>query len=137
VDDRFSGWTLDLTTRTRTQIPSGDAEVLGTNISTDGRWIAYESTTPGRSEVYVRPLGRPGPAVRLTPQGFRPIWSADMREMFFDDGNRQLFVVPIRTEPTFAVAGPAIPLPIKGFLQNSGRRLYDLLPDARFVMVFP
>ena len=60
-----------------------------------------------------------------------------MREMFFDDGNRQLFAVPIRTEPTFAVAGAPVPLPIKGFVQAGGRRLYDLLPDGRFVMVFP
>ena len=138
VDDRFSGWTLDLTTRTRTQIPVSGGEVLGTNISTDGRWIAYESTRLGRSEVYVQPLGRTGPEVQVTTQGaFRPIWSADMREMFFDDGNRQLFAVPIRTEPTFAVAGAPVPLPIKGFVQAGGRRLYDLLPDGRFVMVFP
>jgi Tol biopolymer transport system component len=139
LDDRFSGWTLDLTTRTRTQIPSGDLEVLGTNISPDGRWIAYESTIKeGRNEVFVQPLGRPGPAVQVTTRGgYRPVWSADMREMFFDEGNRQLFVLPIRTEPTFMAAGAPVPLPIKGFLQNSGRRLYDLLPDGRFVMVFP
>jgi Tol biopolymer transport system component len=137
LDDRFTGWTLDLTTRTRTQIPGGDAEVLGTNISTDGRWIAYESARPGQSEVYVQPLGRPGPAVLVAGKGYRPVWSADMREMFFDDGTRQLFVVGIRTEPTFALAGAPVPLPIKGFVQNSGRRLYDLLPDGRFVMVFP
>ena len=139
LDDRFSGWTLDLITRTRTQIPVSGGEVLGTNISTDGRWIAYQGTRSGRHEVYVQPLGRPGPEVQVTTQGgLRPLWSADMREMFFDDGNRQLFVVPIRTEPTFAVAGAPVPLPIKGFVQDGvGRRLYDLLPDRRFVMVFP
>lgn len=138
LDDRFSGWTFDLVTRTRTPIVVEGGEVLGTNISTDGRWIAYESNRTGRSEVYVQPLGRQGPEVRVTTRGaFRPIWSADMRELFFDDGQGQLFVVPIRTDSTFAVAGEAAPLPIKGFVQGGGRRLYDLLPDGRFVMVFP
>lgn len=139
VDNLFSGWTLDLTTRTRAQIPDSGPEALGTNISPDGRWIAYQSTRSGRHEVYVQPLGRPGPAVQVTTTGaFRPLWSADMREMFFDDGNQQLFAVPIRTEPTFAAAGAPVPLPIRGFVQTGvGRRMYDLLPDGRFVMMFP
>ena len=134
----FSGWTLDLTTRTPTQIPNSGPEALGTSISPDGRWIAYQSTASGRYEVYVQPLGRSGPSVQVTTQGaFRPLWSADQREMFFDDGNRQLFAVPIRTEPTFSAGTPA-PLAIKGFFQAGvGRRQYDLLPDGRFVMMFP
>jgi hypothetical protein len=76
--------------------------------------------------------------VQVTTQGaFRPLWSADQREMFFDDGNRQLFAVPIRTEPTFS-AGMPVPLAIKEFFQAGvGRRQYDLLPDGRFVMMFP
>jgi serine/threonine-protein kinase len=139
VDDRFSGWTFDLTTRTRTEIRDSGPEALGTNISPDGRWIAYQSTKTGRHEIWVQPLGRSGPAVQVTMQGaYRPLWSADMREMFFDDGNRQLFVVPIRTDPSFAVTGAPVQLPIKGFVQSGvGRRMYDLLPDGRFVMMFP
>jgi Tol biopolymer transport system component len=138
LDERFSGWTLDLATRTPTKIADGSAETLGTNISPDGRWIAYQSTTSGRHEVYVQPFGRPGPVVQVTRTGaFRPIWSADMREMFFDDGKQQLWAVPIQTTPTFS-AGTPVPLPIEGFVQTGvGRRMYDLLPDGRFVMVFP
>lgn len=132
----FSAWTLDLTTRRTTEIQNS-GEALGSNISPDGRWIAYQSTASGRYEVYVQPLGRPGTAVQVTTQGaFRPLWSADGSEMFFDDGNQRLFVVPVRTEPTFS-AGTPVPLPITGFFQRGvGRRQYDLLPDGRFVMMF-
>jgi serine/threonine-protein kinase len=139
VDMKFSGWWLDLTTRTRTQIPDSDPEALGTNISPDGRWIAYQSTKSGRYEVWVQPLGRPGPAVQVTTMGaLRPLWSADMREIVFDDGKQQLWTVPIRTEPAFSVAGEPAALPIKGFVQAGvGRRMYDQLPDGRFVMMFP
>jgi serine/threonine-protein kinase len=138
LDNKFSGWWLDLTTRTRTQIPDSDPEALGTNISPDGRWIAYQSTRSGRYEVWVQPLGRPGPAVQVTTTGaLRPLWSADMKEMFFDDGRQQLWAVPIRTDPAFAVAGEPAPLPVKGFVQAGvGRRMYDLLPDGRFLMMF-
>jgi len=138
LDEKFTGWTLDLSDRTRMQIPDSDPEALGTNISPDGRWIAYQSTKSGRYEVWVQPLGRPGPAVQVTTQGaFRPLWSADLREIFFDDGRQQLWAVPIRTAPTFAVTGEPGALPIKGFVQGGvGRRMYDLLPDGRFVMMF-
>lgn len=139
VDNRFSAWTFDVKTRTRTAIPDAGPESLGTSISPDGRWIAYQSTKTGRHEVWVQPLGRTGPAVQVTTQGgFRPMWRGDMREMYYDDGNRQLFAVPIRTEPSFAMAGAAVALPIKGFVQTGvGRRQYDLLPDGRFVLMFP
>lgn len=141
VDNKFSAWTMNLETRERTQIPDSGPEAIGTQISPDGRWIAYQSTAPGHHEIYVQPLGRPGPAVRVTTQeSFRPLWSRDMREMFFDtvaDGVRTLWVVPIRTEPTFAAAGEARALPIRGFVQAGvGRRMYDLLPDGRFLMMF-
>ena len=142
VDNKFSAWTMNIETRERTQIPDSGPEALGTNISPDGRWIAYQSSASGRYEVYVRPLGRPGAAVQVTTVGaFRPLWSADMREMYFDNVEndvRQLWVVPIRTAPTFAVAGEARKLPITGFVQAGvGRRMYDLLPDGRFLMMFP
>jgi eukaryotic-like serine/threonine-protein kinase len=139
VDNKFSGWTIDLTARTRTQIPDSGPEALGTNISPDGRWIAYQSTASGRYEIYVQPLGRPGPAVQVTTDGaFRPLWAPNSRELFFDDGKQQLFAVPIRTEPAFAVTGPPVALPITGFVQGGvGRRMYDLLPDGRFLMMFP
>jgi len=84
----------------------------------------------------------PGSAVHVTAlESFRPQWSADMREMFFgtvDNGVRTLWVIPIRTAPTFAVAGEPQKLPITGFVQAGvGRRMYDLLPDGRWVMMFP
>jgi hypothetical protein len=141
VDNRFSAWTLNVETRERTPLPDSGPESLGTNISPDGRWIAYQSTAPGRHEVFVRPLGRPGMAVQVTTIGaFRPQWSADMREMYFDNVEntvRQLWVVPIRVDPTFAVAGEPQRLPITGFVQAGvGRRMYDLLRDGRFLMMF-
>jgi hypothetical protein len=135
--DLFSGWTLDLRTRQSTQIPDSGPEALGTSISPDGRWIAYQSTASGRYEVYVQPLGRPGPAVQVSFEGgLRPLWSPDGSEIFFDDGNQQLLVAPVEAGQAFAVGTP-VPLPIRGFFQRGvGRRQYDLFPDGRFLMMF-
>jgi len=137
LDERFSAWTLDLGTGRTTPVPDSGPEALGTNISPDGRWIAYQSTATGRYEVWVQPLGRPGPPVQVSFEGgLRPVWSADGSELFFDNGNLQLFVAAVRLAPAFE-AGPPQPLPITGFYQRGvGRRQYDLLPDGRFVMLF-
>lgn len=143
IDNKFSAWTMNLETRERTQIPDGP-EAIGTQISPDGRWIAYQSTATGMHEIYVRPLGRAGDAVKATAQNgaFRPQWSADMRDLFFDtvdNGVRTLWVVPVRvTADAFTVGGEPQKLPITGFVQAGvGRRMYDLLPDGRWVMMFP
>jgi Tol biopolymer transport system component len=142
VDNKFSAWTMNLETRERTQLPDGP-EAIGTQISPDGRWIAYQSTATGMHEIYVRPLGRAGAAVKVTAQNgaFRPQWSADMRELFFDtvdNGVRTLWVVPVGvTADAFTAGGEPQKLPITGFVQAGvGRRMYDLLPDGRWVMMF-
>lgn len=144
IDNKFSAWTMNLDTRERTQIPESGPEALGTQISPDGRWIAYQSTATGVHEIYVRPFGRAGAPVKVTALNgaFRPQWSADMREMFFDTVDntvRTLWVVPVRVNAeAFAVAGEPQKLPITGFVQGGvGRRMYDLLPDGRWVMMFP
>lgn len=137
VDNLFSVWTFDLTTRETTALPNSGPEALGGNISPDGRWIAYQSTASGRYEVYVQPLGRVGQPVQVSFEGgMRPVWSADQTELFFDDGNQQLFVASLQTEPAFSAGAPEA-LPISGFFQRGiGRRQFDLLSDGRFVMLF-
>jgi serine/threonine protein kinase len=54
-------------------------------ISPDGRWLAYESDSSGRDEIYVRPF----PAVGAgqwqvsTAGGRQPLWARNGRELFY------------------------------------------------------
>jgi eukaryotic-like serine/threonine-protein kinase len=112
-----------------------DALEMSSRFSPDGRWIAYESTEAGPRDIFVEPFPANGLRVRVTP-GRRPIWSPDGTEIFFDRDDAQLYVVSIRLGPSPTVGTPA-PLPIKGFLQGAGRRMYDMTPDGkRFLMLF-
>jgi len=107
------------------------------SFSPDGRWIAYASGETGRLEVYVQPaLGR-GKSVQVTKNGGgHPLWSADRKELFFDN-NGQMFMVSIRTQPALTIEEP-VALPITGFVQGPLRRQYDLMPDgSAFLMLFP
>jgi eukaryotic-like serine/threonine-protein kinase len=106
-------------------------------VSPDERWLAYVSDESGRFEVYVQPLPTTGAKFQVTKDGGEhPVWSPDGRELYYNRGDR-LFVVPIKTEPTVSAGTPA-PLPIAGFIQDVGRRQFDITPDGKqFLMLFP
>jgi Tol biopolymer transport system component len=61
------------------------AEEVGAELSPDGRWLAYQTSTSGPSEVIVRPF----PTVEdgywqvSTGGGRMPMWSRDGRELFY------------------------------------------------------
>jgi eukaryotic-like serine/threonine-protein kinase len=61
--------------------------------SPDGKWVVYQSSESGRSEIYVAPFqteGDPGGAKRQTSSngGSRPRWRRDGKEIFYTLGRR-------------------------------------------------
>ena len=50
-------------------VANGSARELGGQFSPDGLWLAYESDESGRSEIYLRPFGRPGRPERVSTNG--------------------------------------------------------------------
>ena len=109
---------------------------MSSRFSPDGKWIAYQSNETGQFEIYVEPFPRTGVRTRVSDAGGeRPVWSPEGREIFYDKEGT-LYVAAVTTSPAFAARTPAA-LPIKGFLQASGRRLWDMSPDGtRFLMMF-
>jgi WD40 repeat protein len=118
-------------------------------VSPDGRWIAYESNESGeRSEIFVRPFPDVNAGGRWQVSnagGNRPVWSRDGGELFYHEsapaakpGNPRIMSVPVRSRTTFehgaaVVAVANVPAPT-GF---QGRH-YDVSPDGkRFLLLKP
>lgn len=124
--------------RDRTSTPVAarpDAIEMSSRFSPDGRWIAYEYAEAGPRDIFVEPFPQTGLRVRVA-SGRRPVWSPDGKEIFFDRDDAQLYGVPIALGPAPTV-GAVTPLPIKGFMQGGGRRMYDITPDGKqFLMLF-
>jgi eukaryotic-like serine/threonine-protein kinase len=110
---------------------------MSSRLSPDGKWIAYEANDSGAFEVYVEPFPRTGAKTRVTTGGGqRPVWSSNGREIFFDLENT-LYVVPVQTGSQVTVGTPSR-LPVTGFIQAFGRRLWDVSADSkRFLVMFP
>jgi hypothetical protein len=110
---------------------------MSSRFSPDGKWLAYQANDSGADEVYVEPFPRTGVRTRVSSAGGqRPVWSPDGREIVYDLNNT-LYAVSVRTDPRLEI-GKAAPLPIKGFIQGFGRRVWDITPDGKqFLVMFP
>ena len=107
------------------------------NMSPDGKWMAYASNETGRYEVWVEPFPRTGTRYQLTRDGgSHPMWRPDGGSLYFDRDS-QLFHLVVNTKDMASINKPT-PLPIKGFAQAEYRRQFDLMPDGRrFLVLIP
>jgi Tol biopolymer transport system component len=110
---------------------------MSSRFSPDSKWLAYQSNESGRFEIYVEPFPGTGARTKITDaSGERPVWSPDGREILFDR-EAAIYSVAIDTQGALTARAP-VALPVKGFVQSTGRRLWDLAPDgSRFLVMFP
>jgi eukaryotic-like serine/threonine-protein kinase len=101
--------------------------------SPDGPWLAYTSNQSGSADVWVRPFPRPGPPVRVSPDGgYDAVWSRDGKELFYRNGHKILSarVVP---DATFRTETPRVLF--EGGFEPGSWAGYDVAPNGRFVMI--
>jgi Tol biopolymer transport system component len=109
----------------------------GSDVSPDGRWIAYQSNEGGRNQIYVRPFPNvdEGRWQISVGGGTRPVWGKDGKELFFLDAAQGLITVPVQTTPTFAAGQPTKLFDPTAFVGLPGRS-YDVSRDSqRFLVV--
>ena len=106
------------------------------NVSPDGRWIAYASNETGRYEVWLAPLENPDGRRQVTRQGGgHPLWSPDGETIYFDRDGR-MYRVDVRLDGDVSIGEP-VELPIAGFQQGEYRRQFDLMPDgSAFLLLY-
>jgi hypothetical protein len=109
-------------------------------VSPDGRFIAYVSDESGRFEVYVQsfPLAQAKWQIS-SAGGYDPRWRSDGKELFFVGADRRLMAVDVRTRATFQ-HGAATPLFDTGLLDlwQDTRNHYEVSPDGqRFLVMVP
>ena len=114
-------------------ISRSTSQMIDSEFSPDGRWVAYTSNESGREEVYVQPFPGPGGKWMISINGgISPRWSRNGHEMFYLDGNK-IMSVAVETRPTFKSATPTLLFQNASFM---GLRNYDVARDGEhFVMV--
>jgi eukaryotic-like serine/threonine-protein kinase len=76
-------------------------------ISTDGRWMAYESNESGESQIYVRPFPNLADArYQISNGGGRtPAWTPNGHDLFFVN-RTSIMAVTVHLTPTFSAGFP-------------------------------
>ena len=101
----------------------------------DGRWMAYDSTLSGQTDVYVRPFPPASGQFQISKGGGnQPRWRADGKELFFVDPGGTLMAVPIDTTRGFEVGVPRA-LFRRGVSGSIPGRYYDVAKDGKRFLV--
>ncbi len=106
-------------------------------LSSDGRWLAYQSSESGRPEIYVRNL-ESGSRVQIsTAGGEEPNWSSNGRELYYRNGSL-LMRVPVTISSTLQ-SGTAETFFNDAFdLRSNSGETFDVSPrDSRILMIRP
>jgi len=109
-------------------------------VSSNGRWLAYESDSSGRFEVYVKPFPNvsAGQWLVSTAGGTRPLWAPNGQELFFVALDGSLMAVRVDARDSSWSAGSPVRLVEGPYVTIGGRssRNYDVSADGkRFLMV--
>jgi Tol biopolymer transport system component len=115
-------------------------EASGGRISPDGRWLAYQSSASGRSEVYLRELrgdASLGPEIAVSGDGgLNPEWQLPRAK----DGTLELrygnqfdvYAVTLKTEGRFELSRPRLVTNLSAIWPRL--RGFDQLPDGRLLV---
>ena len=109
-------------------------------VSPDGRWLAYSSTLSGRFEVYVRSLVGEAEQLQVSiTGGNEPMWSRDGRELFYrgeGDGHVRLVAATVDLGPPFRVTSRRALFLVDDYDAAQPHANYDVSPDGKsFVMI--
>jgi Tol biopolymer transport system component/predicted Ser/Thr protein kinase len=105
------------------------------HFSPDTRWVAYQSTESGQSEIYVRSFPEAREKLRIsTSGGDFPQWGEGGRELFYRSRDRKLMAVTLKPVGTFLeVSLPRELFELPAELQ--GPNLYEAAPDGQRFLV--
>ncbi|MHB1095944.1 MAG: protein kinase domain-containing protein [Gemmatimonadaceae bacterium] len=119
----------DTTTR---QLVVDPVTQMSPTLSPDGRWLAYASDESGVFQVYVRPFPDTKVAKRQVSigSGYAPRWSRTGREMFYADGNYDLWAVDVAPGGVFATGTPRRLLSMEAY-GPLGLHQFDVSPDGQ------
>lgn len=128
-------WLLSLTSAAAPRaIVKGRASATNGRFSPDGRYIAYESSETGDSDVYVQSLSDPRRWRVSTDGGTEPAWGRDGRELFFISHSRQVNAVEVSTNPdglAFGKPRTLFDVPVTAWLRNA----MTISPDGQRFLI--
>jgi Tol biopolymer transport system component len=131
----FDLWTYSVADKKAEPWLEGPLDQVNARLSPNGRWIAYDSSESGRSEVYVQAFPDKGGGRWQVSRsgGSLASWRADGKEIYYLGLENSLMAADVRTEGTIDLGTPH-PL-FKAQFRATVARNYDVVPDGQRFLV--
>ena len=108
-------------------------------ISPDGRWLAYYSNESGRNEAYIQSFPKPGSKWQVSTRGgSSPRWRHDGKELFFiTDNRRKIMSVSVKADSVLELGAPAalFDIHVPASSPVPSRQYYDVTPDGQRFLI--
>ena len=119
-------------------VTAGPVIVGEPSISPDGKWLAYDSTEGGSSQVYVTSFpGGTGKWQVSVNGGSQAQWQRDGKQIYFFSNDGGIYAVPITTVGTQFNPGQPQPLFRPTSIVTSGRTYYPAPDGQKFLVPTP
>ena len=107
------------------------ADEFNADLSSDGRFVCFQSDETGRWDVHVIELATGRRWIVSTGDAYTPLWSRDGRHILFVSGE-ELMSVTVSTEPEFSASEP-----VAAFRQDVRRhgQTYDTTADGSRMLI--
>jgi serine/threonine-protein kinase len=111
---------------------------IAPRVSSNGRWVAYQSNESGMPRIYVRPFPNvDAGGWQVSPNGgTRPLWARSGRELFYQ-ANGAMMAVPVRTtDSNFSYGNPTKLFDAAPYYFGIAGHTFDVSPDGqKFLMI--
>ncbi len=145
VDTGYDIWTVPFDTSDPEHPKAGKPEPFLKTVanerfpefSPDGRWLAYDSTESGITEVYVRPFPGPGGKWQVSNGGGQfPMWSRAGHQLFYESSDSHVMMVDYTVNgDSFDPGSPKVWSPAKIVNISPMFPTFELAPDAKRMVV--
>jgi len=124
---------------TASKLVSSPYDEVAIAISSDDRWLAYQSSETGRTQIYVRAIdGREGRLQISSNGGGEPVWDRAKPILYYiepDGAAQKLISVTLRVQPTLAVVSRTVVVQDLGHDESDNHANYDVHPkEPRFLI---
>jgi Tol biopolymer transport system component len=102
--------------------------------SPDGKWVAYQTTESGRSEIVVQSFPDPSTRRQVSSDGgSAPRWRRDGKELYFVSSDSRLMAVTLEISP--GSVEPAAPVALlQTRLAGVPKHQYSVAADGRLLI---
>jgi hypothetical protein len=123
-------WEYDLVADTLQRLFDAPGPIAELRYHPAGSWVAYQVTTEGETNVFLRPDAAPGGPVRVSSGGGRwPRWSANGTELVYVDADDNIVAVPVRLAGSVTLGTPRVVVAARVFGTSRPSAL-DVSPDG-------